>query len=135
MSGGRSRWAEQVRMKVKTGDNPTREPLSLRKLAVLTGYSYEHLRKAINGEPVASREFNDVICNALALDKDQMWRLAQIEKVTARLGSSLLAELPHDKRLLELWPKMTESDHSKIIRIAEGYVLSNEGLELRYKAS
>ena len=124
MSSGITRYAEHVRLAMQTANNPTKVPLSLRQIAGLTGYSYEHHRKVVNGEPVGSRVFNDVLCKALGLDADYMWELAQVEKVQRRLGTGFLTKLPKDKRLVELWKMLTDSDRDKVIKIAEGFALA-----------
>ena len=64
----RRSYAELIRSKINTIDNPTNAPISKRDLAKLTGYSYEHIRKLLKGEPVPSREFNATICRVLGLD-------------------------------------------------------------------
>lgn len=43
-----------------------------------------------------------------------------------RLGAGFLTAMPHDKRLVELWPKLTTSDRDRVIRIVEGLVYAKE---------
>ena len=121
-----ARYAEKVRMAMKTGNNPTGQPITLRQLSTMTGYSYEHCRKVFNAEPVGSRPFNDMLCQALGLDSDEMWNLAQQEKVSFRLGAGFLTSMPHDKRLVDLWPRLTTADQDRVIRIVEGLVYAKE---------
>ena len=60
--------------KINTTDNPTGHPITKRDLAKLTGYSYEHIRKMLKGEPVPSREFNRKLCEVLGLEEDRTWQ-------------------------------------------------------------
>jgi hypothetical protein len=121
------RYADIVRQRMKTRDNSTGEPLSIREVAKRLGYSYEHVRKTVVGEPVASREFNDALAQLLNLDPDVMWNTAQREKM-ARRFRELVPNVapPADDRLAELWPKLTKEEQHNLIKIAEAYVLQHE---------
>lgn len=121
-----ARYAERIRMAMKTSQNPTGQPVSIKQLSELTGYSYEHCRKVFNAEPVGSRPFNDILCQVLGLDPDEMWLLAQRDKITFRLGTGFLTQLPADKRLVEMWPRLSEEDQMRVIKIVEGLVHAKE---------
>ena len=125
---GHNRYAERVRMAMKTANNPTGAPVSIRQLAELTGYSYEHCRKLVVGEPFGSREFNDVVCQQLGLPVDEMWQLAQQEKLVRRHGVSALAQLPRDGRLEAAWPHLTDTDRERVIQLAEALVVANTAI-------
>lgn len=57
MSMPRPRYAETIRLAMKTANNPFKRPLSVRELARIIGFSYEHLRKVTIGLPVVSEDF------------------------------------------------------------------------------
>jgi plasmid maintenance system antidote protein VapI len=118
-------YAERIRKAMLSEENPTRATVSIHQLARLTGYSYEHVRKLVNGLPLISREFNDMVCRVLGLDPKELWALCQSEKVQRKYG---MTRLPNDTRLAELWPHLTDSDREKIVRIVEGYAEANKAL-------
>lgn len=124
----RNKYSERLRLAMKTRNNPTGHEVTIRNLEKLMGYSYEHIRKIVHGEPFASRDFNEAICKLLGLPEEEMWQLAQEEKLAKKYGTSMTIRLPHDERLEELWPKLTETDHERVIRIMEGMAMANEAL-------
>src|SRR5437899_2731191 len=65
------------------------------------GYSYEHLRKLLSGKgtPSQSEGCNAAICKILKLNVDEMWELAQSEKIRRRYGSIPGAMAPADDEL------------------------------------
>src|SRR5437899_2316506 len=78
---------------------------SLRQLSKDIGYSYEHIRKVLDGWPVASEGFNQKICEWLHLDTEDMWRTLLADKMRDRYGVLELAA-PPDRRLADLWPRL-----------------------------
>lgn len=126
--GNINRYATRVRQAMDTAGSRTGSPLTIRELAQRTGWSYENVRKTVKGEHEGSREFNAALCRALDLPEEEMWALAEESKVQKRLGLAVLARMPKDVRLVEIWPRLTESDREKLIRIAEGYALAAEAL-------
>lgn len=129
------KYSDIVRRKMKTADNPLKRPVSIRELAAFLGYSYEHLRKCVNGEPVASKDFNDVLCDALGLDKAKMWELARYEKVVRKFKTAPLSiAMPSDKRLTEKWPQLTDEQRGRIVHIVEAYVMENQADDIRLRA-
>lgn len=125
-------YAETIRLRMKTADNPTGEVLTIRETARRLGYSYEHVRKVYNGDPVVSIEFNEAICGLLGLDKDKMWRMAQLEKLQQRFGvpeSDLLP--PKNKKFEAVWEQLTSDDHRELLVIAEGMLLARRAKEAR----
>lgn len=129
------KYADVIRRKMKTADNPFARPLSIRELAQVLGYSYEHLRKCVNGEPVASKDFSDILCDALGLDKTKMWELARYEKVVRKFKAVPLSiAMPSDKRLSDKWPKLTDEQRARIVHIAEAYVMENEADATRLRS-
>lgn len=121
-------YSERIRMAMKTSQNSTGRPISIRELATYTSYSYENVRKVCSGEHDGSREFNQAVCSVLGFNENEMWQLAQVTKAQRRLGLSVLATLPRDARLIDIWPRLTEQDREILIRIAEGYALASEAL-------
>jgi hypothetical protein len=106
---------------MKTANNPSGKPLTLRDLERMSGgWTYEHLRKAINeGRPVVSRKLNDSLCQLLGLPAEDMWRLALQEKkrrTVKRLGASPLADT--DIRLAAAWPALSAEQRDTICQLA-----------------
>ena len=92
------------------------------------------LIQAMGDLPAARPE--DVALEAeqvLGLDADEMWHLAQQEKVSFRLGAGFLSSMPHDKRLVDLWPRLTTADQDRVITIVEGLVYAKEAEALAPK--
>ena len=127
---GATTYSERIRWAMKTGNNPSGSPLTLRDLAHRTGFSYENCRKVFKGEHDGSREFNASVCVVLGLPEDEMWHFAEESKAQRRLGMSFLTSLPKDRRLLLIWPRLTEADREKVIRIAEGLALFSEAARI-----
>src|SRR5215831_20520605 len=100
---------------MKTANNPSKRPLTLRDLEQMTSYTYEHCRKAVKGEPVVSKEFNERLCSALGVDESAMWQLAQREKkrrTVKRLGASPIAD--SDVRLAAVWRDLSEAQRDAV---------------------
>lgn len=124
-------YSESLRLKMKTADNPTGERLTIREAARRTGYSYEHVRKAYNGEThYLSAEFNEAICKLLGLDKDAMWRVALREKLAARFGT-IDTQLPKNSRFDGIWAQLTPEEQSHLTDIAEGLLLAKQATTAR----
>lgn len=126
-TGVRLHYADIIRQKMKTADNPFQKPLMIRELARHIGYSYEHLRKTVNGEPVASREFNEAVCKALGLDAPKMWELARYEKLTRKFKTvPVMIAVPPDHRFGDVWPRLSDDQKSRLLRIAEAYAMEQD---------
>jgi hypothetical protein len=114
----RRSYAEIVRLRMKTADNPTGAPLTIRDTANQLDYSYEHLRKVLAGEPVASKEFNTALCKLLGLDTDRMWEIAQLEKARHRFRDAAGA-IAQDARLQKAWDQLTDVDRQHLLDTME----------------
>src|SRR5437870_13154407 len=80
---------------------------SLRDLAAATGFSYEHLRKTINGaQPVVSETLNDRLCKVLELDTAAMWKQALAEKAARRAKAAPDAVSGPRSRMQKLWEEL-----------------------------
>jgi hypothetical protein len=123
---GHNAYSERIRLAMKTGNNPSGEPISLKQLAEMTGWSFENCRKVYNGEHDGSRDFNEAVCAALGLPEEEMWLLAERSKMQRRMSLGLTMAMPKDKRLLDAWMRMTEADRDKVVRIAEGLALTRD---------
>ena len=94
------------------------------------GYSYEHVRKVVAGELTFTQEFSDAVCAELGLDAQQMWRLAQTEKLRARYeGADFEADVPKDPRLKEIWDALDATGREALIQIGRQLVLVSENRE------
>lgn len=81
------------------------------------GFSYEHIRRVLGGLPFMSQSFNEQVCEALDLNADAMWEVAQVEKSRRHPGHGV--KIP-DARLASIWPELMPSDHERLVKIAEG---------------
>lgn len=125
-------YAEKIRMAMKTGENPTTEVLSIREVARRLGYSYEHVRKVYNGEPVVSPEFNTAMCKLLGLDAEAMWRQARLEKLKDRFGIPEGELLPPDnKKFAAVFEKLGDEKRKELLMVAEGMLLTQESIQAR----
>ncbi len=123
----RGRYADVLRDKITTGDNPTGAPMSIRALARACGLSYEHCRKLICGEPVASKAANAAICAVLGLPADRMYRLCCAEKLQRKAkGYQLPALPPADSRMARIWPLLNDDERQTLISIAEAFAKGRE---------
>lgn len=102
--------------------------ITLRGLSRSTGFSYEHVRRVLGGDPVASRRFNAAIAKALGLDEEAMWQVAQRDKLARKYGQPAVpynatgalgeGELP--AKLIQLWRQLTAQDRARVLAIIEG---------------
>jgi len=115
------RYGDIVRIAMKSKENATRRPLSIRDVANATGFSYEHVRRAVSGQPTVSQDFNERVCHLLGLDVDIMWQKAQLEKVRRRfdLMPSALAGGFTSQRVQDLWNRLSPESERKALRIIE----------------
>lgn len=119
-------YAEIVRAKLQDSKNRK----SMREIGRKVGYSYEHVRKVVAGELTFTQEFSDALCEELGLDAQQMWRLAQTEKLRARYeGADFEADVPKDPRLKEIWDALDATGREALIQIGRQLVLVSENRE------
>ena len=122
---GKRKYAEVIRMSMKTKNNPTGHEVTIRQLGRETGYSYEHVRKITKGEPFASRELNDAICQFLGMDPEEMWKIAQNEKLEWKYGTGIVTALPNNARLVSAWEHLNDNDRDRVIQVAEALAFAN----------
>jgi hypothetical protein len=117
-----SEYAQRLKRQFASSDNLLGAPVRIRTVAERIGYSYEHVRQALLGEPVGSRKFNDALCRVAKLDSAEMWKIARREKVARRYGLEYSRQLapPPDQRMAALWTRLTAADRTQLVRIAEG---------------
>jgi hypothetical protein len=118
-------YAGNLRMAAKTKSNAQGRPLSIREIATMSGYSYEQIRKLFsnkhdqNNKLSLSRPCNDVICDILGLDLDDMWRLAEQEKFAQKNGyAPVQLEDPEGLELQEIWNNLDNEQHTMLLQIA-----------------
>ena len=118
-------YAENIRMAAKTTQNAQGRPLKIRELAAMTGFSYEHIRKLWMGKHDGqrfslSRECNDLLCEALGLNKDAMWTLAEQEKFSQKAGyiPVQLVDDPEGRELTSFWYELSSEQHQMILQMA-----------------
>jgi hypothetical protein len=113
-------YADRLRQALKTSQNRLGHPITIRMLEQATGYTYEHIRKAVKGEPVVSKRFNEIVCEYLGLNEAEMWRLAVLEKAARRLGESVdIPALAPDERFKSAWSKLGPTDRKRLLDFAE----------------
>lgn len=118
-------YAEIIRMKMKTGDNPTRKPISTRQLSEILGVTYEHVRQILLGKPAMSKDLNEKLCETVGVDADSMWHKLQTEKFQRKLGFRPGA--PEESgRLAELWPELTDANRAVLEAMAEAMAAANK---------
>ena len=111
-------YAARLRRAMDTATNATGERLTIREIARRTGYSYEHCRKACNGEThYISDPFNEKLCRVVGLDRGEMWQVAIQEKLCARYGP--IRPTHRSTRFDELWRQLSGRDHQVLEGIAE----------------
>jgi len=113
--------------------------MSTRDLAKLTGLSYEHLRKLLQGQPIVTKPVNQLIAKHLDLSEDRLWTIAQRERMIQKFGEAVTASVlegtasdpllasiatiqgANRNRLAELvqnWPRLGASDQQRIVDMA-----------------
>lgn len=122
-----AKYADVVRIAMKTTENATGEQLTLRDLSRRLNYSYEHLRKILKGEPVVSQEFNQQLCDLLGLDAPKMWSLMTREKVAKRFkGVPMPLRPPSDEFFAENWSRLTPENVETLRQMMEAMLVMNE---------
>lgn len=117
-------YAEIVRMKMKTGDNPTRKPISTRQFAEHLGVSYEHLRTILLGKPAMSRDLSNKICEYIGVDADAMWQKINTERFRKKVGFT--PQPPAGAgRLAEIWSELTDANRAALEQMAEAMIATN----------
>ena len=97
---------------------------TIEQLSVLAEYSYEHVRKVLAGKPVASPAFNRKLAEALDLDPEALWKIAEREKVSAKLQRRSGQRSTADAKLAELWARLDAPDRQRLLRYAEALVVT-----------
>lgn len=121
-------YAENLRMAAKTKDNAQRRPLSIREIANLSQFSYEHIRKLWMGKTESQKfsvspDCNEILCTILGLNKEDMWRLAEQEKFSQKAGyvPMQLIEDPEGRELSEIWSDLDKHQHAIILEMARSF--------------
>jgi hypothetical protein len=114
---GKQSYAEIVRIRMKTAENAKGHPLTIRQLEKELDYSYEHIRKVVQGEPVVSRLLNDKLCDILLLNRDAMWDLAQKEKMERKFGPEIIAMSAPDSSLQTLWSQLSKESKKRVANL------------------
>jgi hypothetical protein len=122
-------YAENVRVAAQTANNAQGRPLKIRELSIMTGFSYEHIRKIWHGKRdksdvfSVSRECNDNVCQVLGLDKEEMWRLAEREKFSQRIGYvPMRLQSAAGNEISEIWKHMNEEEQMALLESARTIV-------------
>ena len=118
----RKTYAEIVRAAIQDPKNRR----SIREVGREIDFSYEHVRKVVAGEVTFTREFSDALSRYLGLDADDMWTLAQTEKLRKRFeGAELPVEFPKDTRVKEIWQGLNDVQRDAWIKIGQGWAQAN----------
>lgn len=123
-------YAEIVRMKMKTGDNPTRKPISTKQLAEHLGVSYEHVRQILQGKPALSRELNDKLSRYIGVEAEAMWQKVVTERFHKKVGFTPQAPSGAG-RLAELWNDLSDANKAVLEQMAEAMVAANKMMTKR----
>lgn len=113
-----SEYAAALR-KSMAGENRLRRRVTIRELAAAVGRHYEHVRKLLSGQPVASQDLNEKICRYLGLEPRALWRMAEREKLMRRFGPEAVDESLELRSLAELWQRLSLRDRREVLRIVE----------------
>ena len=117
-------YAENLRVAMKTKNNAQGRPLKIRELANMTGFSYEHIRKLRTGKYEAQkfsvgRDCNDLVCEVLGLDAEEMWQLAQREKFAQKTGyAPLQLEDPEGREMSDIWGELDHEQRMTMLQVA-----------------
>jgi hypothetical protein len=95
--------------------------MSIKDLATALGRSYEHCRRIVGGESVASERLNEQLCKVLGLDRQRMWTQALNEKVRERYGVHPRAERldRQGKALMTTWRALPKEDRAILLTLAK----------------
>jgi hypothetical protein len=102
--------------------------ISTRDLERLSTYSYEHIRKILNGLSVQSEDCNAALCKALGMKEDEMWALAKREKMLEKYSDEVFTGMfhaPNDTFIRDAWPDLTNYQKDRLKKIVEGMVEEN----------
>jgi hypothetical protein len=117
----RQSYAQIVKAKIQDPRNRK----SMREVGRNIDYSYEHVRKVMAGQVTFTREFNNALCSELGLNAEEMWQLAQNEKLRAKYGN-LPAQLPKDVRVEQIWGAMNNVQKEAWIAMGEALLRATE---------
>jgi hypothetical protein len=112
----RKSYTEIIQSAAREKYGPRRERKALK---AATGYSYEHVRKVLGGEPVQSPAFNRALCDALGLDAESMWELAQLDKAHRRFGKRVSLTDSEEQRWVDLWHRLPHRNRSLASAVVE----------------
>lgn len=100
--------------------------ISIRQLSIMTGYTYEHVRRIYSGKAAAGEECNAIVCQALKLPIDEMWELAKMEKAAAKLGYRPPRLMdPEGQRLSKVWSNLSEDHRRTVMQVVEGLLMAD----------
>jgi hypothetical protein len=126
-------YAENLRMAAKTADNPQKRPLSIRDIANISQFSYEHIRKLWMGKTDSqkfsvSKECNQILCQILGLPEDEMLHLSEQEKFSQKAGyvPMQLVEDPEGRELSEIWNDLDKHQHAIILEMARSFKVQQQ---------
>ena len=124
-------YAEIIRAKLRDAKNRK----SMREVGRNIDFSYEHVRKAVSGEVTFTKQFSDALCAELGLPADEMWTLAQSQKLRKRFeGADFPADLPRrDDRVKEIWGELDSFGREAWIRAGRDLIAVADRAQRRQK--
>ena len=116
-------YSENLREAVRLKSVRENHEVSMSTISRETSYSYEHIRKAMRGEAVFGEHANRVICEYLGLPVQEMWELAQREKIADKIGHlPVRVHDPIGEELANCWREMSKDQRRMLLQMAKGLV-------------
>jgi hypothetical protein len=91
-------------------------------------YSYEHVRKVVAGELTFTRAFNDALCHELGLNAEEMWNLAQTERLRKKYAGAELRIATRDDRVQAIWAALDADGREDWIRMGRALVRAGKAV-------
>ncbi len=128
-------YSENLRWAMNTKENRHKRPFSIRDIAEKCDFSYEHVRKAFNGQPAFGEGASRVICDFLGLPADEMWQLAKREKMAKELGyKPIQLPDPQGQQLSGFWNSLDSKGREMLVTMAAGLVATaKEAVRPRFR--
>jgi len=98
------------------------QDLSLREVADTVGITYEHVRKAVNGEVIPSKLALKAICSALNLPFEELYKLSKRQSVRNKYAdvlSELTGKNPELQPIEDIWDDLTPGHKEDLVNLTK----------------